>query len=265
MKSYIGLPGALVPITCPVSEDVRHERSSSELVTFSGRRHVQLGPRVRRSWSVEYGVEHPRDYAVLDALTRWDTPLSWVGALAQATNLLTPEQAALEDVGLSVASQVRGVLQVGDLWVPQWVAGSAISTLILTNAGGVPVRYGVPVTVSAYVERADAATPVQMVFQFLDSTGGVLVSQTREDVAGVGVRRAAWTLSPPEGAATLTVRFRAAAIVAAPQVTWTPTVTPWAPGRGVHRVVVLPGSESPIVAHSKQVLTSAAYTIMEVG
>src|SRR5699024_4746864 len=99
---YIGLPGALVPIACPTSEPRSDERSVSARVTASGRRVVQMGPRVRRSWSVDYGVEHPRDYAVLDALTRWETPLSWVGALAQATNLLTPEQATLEGAGLSV-------------------------------------------------------------------------------------------------------------------------------------------------------------------
>lgn len=266
MTSYIGLPGALVPISCPASEDVQNDRAFSEAVTFSGRRHVQLGPRVRRSWSVEYGVEHPRDYAVLDALTRWSTPLSWVGALAQATNLLTPEQATLGDAGLSVASLVRGSFDLGGgLWVPQWVTGSTISTVILTQAGAVPVRYGVPVTVSAHVQRADPVTPVQLVWQFLDASGGVLQERSSNFAGGVGVERATWTMLPPAGAASMTLRVRAAGLFAAPQVTWTPSAAPYAPGRGVHRVVVLPGTESPIIAHRSQVLTNAAYTILEVG
>lgn len=262
MTSYIGLPGALVPIVCPTSEPRSDERTMTEMVTASGRRVVQLGPRVRRSWSVEYGTEHPRDYAVLDALTRWSTPLSWVGALAQATNLLTPDQAAME----GRPGVMRGALDLGgDLWVAQWVAGHSTSTVSVTGAFPVPVRPGVPVTVSAYVQRADPARPVQLVLQFLDATGAVLSAITDDGPAGPGIPRASWTRTPPVGAAGVTVVIRYAAILAAPQVTWTPTATPWAPGRGVNRVVVLPGSESPLIAHSQQVLTSAAYTIMEVG
>lgn len=263
MTSYIGLPGALVPITCPASEDVQPDRTVSEMVPFSGRRVVQLGPRVRRSWSVEYGVEHPRDYAVLDALTRWSTPLSWVGALAQATNLLTPEQAIMAHAGSAL---VHGALNLGDgLWVTEWATGHSTSTTLVTGSYGVPVRPGVTVTVSAYVQRSDPAVPVQMVFQFLDATGAALTTSTRNSPAGEQLQRASWLLTPPAGSAGLTVMFRYAAITAAPQITWTPGVVPWAPGRGVYRVVVLPGSESPIIAHSKQVLTSAAYTILEVG
>lgn len=262
MTSYIGLPGSLVPISCPVSEDRSDDRASSEMVTFSGRRVVQLGPRVRRAWSVQYGAKHPRDYAVLDALTRWSTPLSWVGALAQATNLLTPDQSEME----GRPGMMRGALDLGgDLWVAQWVAGHSTSTVSVTGAYPVPVRAGVPVTVSAYVQRADPATPVQLVLQFLDATGAVLSAITANGPAGTGIQRASWTRTPPAGAAGATVVLRYAAILAAPQVTWTPAVTPWAPGRGVNRVIVVPGSESPLIAHSKQVLTSAAYTIMEVG
>lgn len=262
MTSYIGLPGALVPLVCPTTESTSRDRSATEMVPFSGRRVVQLGPRTRRSWSVDYGVEHPRDYAVLDAFTTWATPLVWVGALAQATNLLTPEQAVLDHVGTAL---VRGALDLGDLWVAQWATGHASSTVTVTGAHPVPVRAGVPLTISAYVQRADPAVPVQMVFQFLDATGAVVFATTRNGPAGTGMQRAVWPLTPPVGSASLTVVIRYAAVLAAPQVTWTPGAVPWAPGRGVHRVVVLPGSETPLIAHSRQVLTNAAYTIMEVG
>lgn len=262
MTSFIGLPGALVPVACPVREDTSPDRSMTEMVTFSGRRAVQLGRCVRRSWSVDFGVKHPRDYAVLDALTRWETPLSWVGALAQATNLLTPDQALMEDR----PGMMRGALDLGDgLWAAQWVAGHSTSTVSVTGAYPVPVRAGVPITISAYVQRSDPAVPVQMVFQFLDATGAVLFATTRDSPAGAQLQRAVWGLTPPEGSAGLTVVIRYASILAAPQVTWTPGAVPWAPGRGVSRVVVLPGSESPIIAHQSQVLTSAAYTILEVS
>src|SRR5699024_10587534 len=77
MTSFIGLPGALAGIACPSREDVTTDRAVSELVPFSGERIVQLGRRTRRSWSIDWGAEHPRDYAVLDALTRWESP--WCG------------------------------------------------------------------------------------------------------------------------------------------------------------------------------------------
>lgn len=268
MSSWIGLPGALVELKCPSREDATPERAHTELVTLSGRRVVQLGRRVRRSWGVENGVAYPRDYAVLDALTRWETPLVWVGALAQATNLLTPEQAALDPsdvVASGGASILRGALDLGDLVVPQWATGHSGSTLGLTGGKPVPVRGGVPITISAYVQRADPATPVQMVFEFLDATGAVLFSTTRDSPAASGIVRASWGLTPPVGSASLSLRFRYAAVLAAPQVTWTPTVTKWSPGRGVHRVVALPGSESPIAANSRHALASNAYTILEVG
>ena len=263
MTSYIGLPGALVPISCPASEDVQNDRAFSEAVSFSGRRHVQLGPRVRRSWSIGYGVEHPRDYAVLDALTRWETPLSWVGALAQATNLLTPEEALLDHVG---AARVRGALDLGDgVWVAQWATGHATSTVWITGADAVPVRAGVPLTVSAYVQRADPAQPVQAGCNFLDATGASVRWWGPNSPVDGQLQRAVWSVTPPAGAVTMSVNVRYASVVAAPQITWTPEAVPYAPGRGVHRVVVLPGSESPIVAHQAQVLTNAAYTILEVG
>lgn len=261
MSSFIGLPGALVEIRSPSQEITSSDRSVSEMVPFSGRRVVQLGRRVRRSWSIDWSAQHPQDYAVLDALTRWSTPLSWVGALAQATNLLTPGQALLEHV-----SPVRGALELDeDLWVTQWAVGHSSSTVSVTGASPVPVRAGVPLTISAYVQRSDPAVPVQLVFGFRDATGAVVFSTTRDSPPGAQLQRAVWGLTPPAGSVELTVVFRYAAVLAAPQVTWTPGAVPWAPGRGVYRVVVLPGSESPLIAHSRQVLTSAAYTIMEVG
>lgn len=269
MSSYIGLPGALVPIRSAASETATKDRPLTELRPFSGARLVQLGRRVTRSWAIEYNNRHPRDYAMLDAMTRWDSPLSWVGATAQHTNLLTPEQADMDPSALSLsggASVLRGALDLGGgLWVPQWAGGGAISTVGLTSAKSLPVLPGVPLTVSAYVQRADPATPVQAVFDFFNAAGGTVSAVTRSSPAGAGIVRGVWGLTPPAGAASLALRFRYAAVLAAPQVTWTSTATGWAPGRGVHRVVVRPGNESTLTAHARQVLTSAAFTILEVG
>lgn len=436
MTSFIGLPGALAAIACPVSEVTSSGRSVSELVPFSGDRVVQLGRRVRRSWSIDYGAEHPRDYAVLDAVSRWESPLVWVGALAQATNLLTPEQATLQAAKyggsrhLNLAQNPRyehgltknlipgtqttgggGVVEVidgwaaltpspgqgepilygidtryatpeafqgktftvsatlrldeeqaGDLspiarqlvfgyvdaagvyqytaaesekapnapgeyrlavtchvpadmkaWFVRFVGGSGVTPTywtkvqveegatsglwfdgstagartglmnvdgmpVVTWAGGpiggqinvtgdqpVPVIPGTPVTVSIWGKRAGPRTSARLSYWFRDATGAQVEAATLSGSSSDDLVRRSWTLTPPPGAATLSVLIRDAAILALPQVTWTPDAVDWSPGRGVHRVVVLPGSESPLVAHSRQVLTSAAYTILEVG
>lgn len=436
MTSFIGLPGALAEIACPSREDVTTDRAVSELVPFSGERIVQLGRRTRRSWSIDWGAEHPRDYAVLDALARWESPLVWVGALAQATNLLTPEQATLQaakyggsghrnlaqnprfhtldrQLGTGTASpganatldlvdgggvRVSGgdnyyssvyltitnhpigalagktvtisasitmtepmtdtsdqpyytpraiILSVGGAgagdfvaaspsapnepgthrvsvtytlpddpeegWTVRlfkgdketsviwdqvvieegatsgvWFDGSAAGARtglmnvdgmpVVTWAGGpiggqinvtgdqpVPVIPGTPVTVSVWGKRAGQRTSARLSYWFRDVTGAQVEAATLSGSSSDDLVRRSWTLTPPPGAATLSVLIRDAAILALPQVTWTDGPVDWAPGRGVHRVVVVPGSESPIVAHRRQVLTGAAYTILEVG
>ena len=266
MTSYIGLPGALVPITCPTREDGTFGRSMSEMVPFSGGRVVQLGRGVRRSWSVDYAVEHPRDLAVLDTLTRWETPLSWVGALAQATNLLTPGMAAMMDASFQGGASARsGALDLGGFPVVAWAGGPVGSTVNVTGGANVPVRAGVPVTFTAWTQRAVAGTSVNLRYSIRDATGTAIRTQEVAGPAGAGLQRAVWTLTPPAGAADMSLWVRNAAVVAAPQFTWTAGAVEYAPGRGVSQVVVLPGSESPLAAHSTQALVAAAYTILEVG
>ena len=266
MTSFSGLPGALAEIACPASEVTGLDRAVSELVPFSGERIVQLGRRVRRSWSIDYGVEHPRDYAVLDALARWESPLVWVGALAQATNLLTPEQATLQSAEFAGGAGARaGLLDVGGMPVVTWAGGPSGGQVNITGDQRVPVRAGVPVTVSIWGQRAAANTSARLSYWFRDATGAQVEAETLSGSSSDDLVRRSWTLTPPPGAATLSVLIRDAAILALPQVTWTDGPVDWAPGRGVHRVVVVPGSESPIVAHRRQVLTGAAYTILEVG
>lgn len=444
MTSFIGPPGALAEIACPASEVTSPDRTVSELVPFSGERIVQLGRRVRRSWSIDHWAAHPRDYAVLDALARWESPLVWVGALAQATNLLTPEQATLQaakyggsghqnlaqnpwfrslqgqfgvgnitggsgssvavddvwpsgdgsclrvnpgstagsaylmpltganashgglagkeiTVGIDIYLQTpqtgsihgafaraigvgivdasgspsiptenwsenapneagvhrlvaratipadaqaiylyarngstetpvwfsaltieegatsglwfdgsaagarTGLLNIDGMPVVTWAGGPIGGQINVTGDQPVPVIPGTPVTVSIWGKRAGQRTSARLSYWFRDVTGAQVEAATLSGSSSDDLVRRSWTLTPPPGAATLSVLIRDAAILALPQVTWTDGPVDWAPGRGVHRVVVVPGSESPIVAHRRQVLTGAAYTILEVG
>lgn len=270
LTGWFGAPGGLMPVS-PYKGGLSETdaRSVSEQISFSGARHVQVGPGSARSWSMSMAGP-PVDLAPLRFAASRPALWVWVSPAAQASNLLTPAQSMLdpsEVLLLSGASTQRGALELGDgVWVSQWAGGTSTSTVSVTGAKPVPVRAGVPVTVSAWVQRSDPAVPVQMVFEFLDATGAVLFSTTRDSPAGSGLVRAAWTLTPPVGSASLTLRFRYAAVLAAPQVLWGSAPGPYSDGRGVYRVVVTDWSEDQELILSDGTLwLSASMTLMEVG
>lgn len=263
IQGWFGSPGALVPVT-PYRGSLSESsgRVTSELITLSGRRHLQVGAGSARSWSMTVAGD-PAHLAPLKFASTTAMPWVWVSPAAQASNLLTPGQSMMEDAGAAV---VRGALDLGGAWVSQWATGHSSSTVSVTGGKPVPVRPGVPVTVSAYVQRADPAKAVQLVFGFLDATGSVLFSTTRDSPAGAQLQRAAWTLVPPAGAASLTVVFRYAAVLAAPQVVWGSLPLPYSDGRGVYRVAVTDWSEDQETIQTNGGLwVSASMKMLEVG
>lgn len=263
LSGWFGSPGSLIPVTPyrgSLSED--SGRVTSEQITFSGRRHVQVGGGSARSWSMTVAGS-PADLSPLRFASTTPMPWVWVSPAAQASNLLTPAQSMMENAGAAV---VRGALDLGGAWVSQWATGHSSSTVTVTGGKPVPVRPGVPVTVSAWVQRSDPAVPVQLVFGFLDSSGAVLFSTTRDSPAGAQLQRAAWTLTPPAGSASLTVVFRYAATLAAPLVRWGSKAGEYSDGRGVYRVVVKDWSEDQETIQTDGSLwLSASMTLLEVG
>lgn len=263
IQGWFGSPGALIPVT-PYRGSLSESsgRVTSELITLSGRRHLQVGAGSARSWSMSVAGS-PAHLAPLKFASTTAMPWVWVSPAAQASNLLTPGQSMMENAGAAIA---RGALDLGGAWVSQWATGHSSSTTLVTGFHPVPVRPGVTVMVSAYVQRSDPAVPVQMVFQFLDATGVAVAGSTRDSPAGAQLQRGSWPLTPPVGSASLTVMFRYGAVVAAPQVVWGSAPLPYSDGRGVYRVAVTDWSEDQETIQTDGSLwLSASMKMLEVG
>lgn len=264
MSSWIGVPGALVEIECPSSEDMSPEQSITELVPFSGQRIVQVGPGLRRTWSIGYDLARPHEMAVLDQLAYgWSGPLSWVGAQAQVTNLLTPGQSALAEVELAGGAQAfTGAIRCGDVWAARWAGGPVGNTVRIGFDRPVPVIAGRVVTMRAWVEPVSGSTPVTLARFWMDSTGANIgaVTHTRATAGWLSV-----TVTPPAGAVALRMEWRDAGVVTMPQVVWGSSISEYMPGRGVYRVHLSAATDSLIAAHSRLTASAVGFTLREVG
>lgn len=269
LTAWFGAPGALVPVTPYRGSLSEHDgRIRSEVISLGGTRHVQVGGGSARSWSMTV-AGGPVDLAPLKFAATTAVPWVWVSPAAQASNLLTPGQSMLAggEVAYSGGAGARsGVLLAGDDPVVRWAGGPTGSSVLVTGAKPVPVRAGVPVTVSAWTQRAASDSSTRLTYTFRDATGAAFASSTLGGPAGTVLQRAAWTITPPAGAAEMTVLIRDAATVAAPQVTWTTAPVAWADGRGVYRVVVSDWSEDQERVMTDGTLwVSASMKLLEVG
>lgn len=269
VQGWFGSPGALVPVT-PYRGSLSEssDRKTSELISFSGRRHLQVSGGSVRSWSV--GVAgSPAQLAPLKFASSTAVSWVWVSPAAQASNLLTPGQSMMADGQVSYAggaSARSGALAAGDSFVTRWAGGPVGSDVNVTGGKPVPVRPGVPVTVSAWTQRAAAGSSTRLTYTFRDATGATVGASTLGGPEGTALQRAVWTLTPPAGAADLIILIRDAATLALPQVTWSAQAAPWADGRGVYRVAVTEWSEDQETILTDGTLwVSASMKMLEVG
>lgn len=269
LAGWFGSPGALVPVTPyrgGISED--SGRTVTEKIVFSGARHLQVGGGSARSWALSVAGS-PAQLAPLKFASTTAVPWVWVSPAAQASNLLTPGQSmfAAGEVAYSGGASARsGVLLAGDTAVVRWAGGPVGSSVLVTGGKPVAVRAGVPVTVSAWTQRASADTSTRLQYTFRDATGATVGTASLSGLSGTALQRIAWTITPPAGSADMTLLFRDAAAIAMPQVTWGGSQVPWADGRGVYRVAVTGWSEDQETVLTDGTLwVSASMKMLEVG
>ena len=225
----------------------------------------------RRSWDVSIPYIQPDDYAPLMELLRtpWlNAPYVWVSPEASATNLLSPQTAALS----AFASRKVGR-------VPLTEGGFAASAISADPAGyttisDAPTLPGKPVTATARCMQGDALAPVRVVLREygLDDT---LVQETwSANVAGnVGDTAAlspvTVTVSSAHAAGVrCTLSIYAAAAFTRPQVTWTDHAVLWGPGEGCPQVAIVPGDRTVRAASKTDwyfVRADVAFTVRELG
>src|SRR5699024_10436858 len=269
IRGWFGPPGAVVPVPpCRDGISESGNRAATERIAFSGTRHLQVGGGSVRSWDLSVAGT-PAQLAPLKFASTTAVPWVWVSPSAQASNLLTPGQSMFADGEVTYAggaSARSGVLMAGDTAAVRWAGGPAGSAVGVAVGKPVPVIGGVPVTVSAWTQRAGAGTSTRLAYTFIDATGTSIGSNTLSGIGQDGLRRVSWTLTPPEGAAGLTVLIRDAALLALPQVTWGISQVPWADGRGVYRVAVTDWSEDQEkVLPDGTLWVSASMKMLEVG
>ena len=256
---WIGYPAALVPFADLGGTDVTDNFDPKIRTGMGGERRVRLH-RIRppRSWKIDVSSARADDVSNLRSLiTSTSGPYQLITADAQVTNVLTPEQATMQDVtlplgGLAPAGwwPIVGERSPGALTRDNPSAMFGYEALVsLDSIPAPPVWTGRSVTVSAMLATARSAG-ARVFLQWRDAAG-TLLSDGRVSgnyVTGMdGLRRSTASGKPPAGAVAIRLSIQYAEVIAQPQVTWTDEPTPeWSMGNGADQVVVAGFDQSAV-------------------
>lgn len=238
---FLGTPGRLVGVKCPVAQRVTPADGYSFQETLEGRVKAQVVPGRRRTWDVELGdLTTPAEVATLMEFAQgaWGQgPFWFVSADAAVVNLLTPAASSCDPAEVQMGSNATLLgsppLNLGaDGWAARSVWKDTANGAAIGSA--VPVLPDVPVTSSAYVVGSG-----RLRLQFLDATGAAVSSH---DSAGTGAAMASRvhvTAVPPSGAVAVRLWVTASVThVARPAITWTDQPYEFGDGQGCEKAVV---------------------------
>lgn len=262
---YLGSPGRMVGIKCPVTQRVTADEGYRFVTTLEGKRKAQVVPGHRRVWDISTGqVTEPQQVAALMefASGAWGPgPFWFVPEAAAQVNLMSPH-----DV-MNAGDFPGGPMRLDD---GSWSALSRADRgdgIIFWRDSGIPsdppALPGEPVTASAYVEGVGG----YVLLQFFDRDLNQISSEqsSSSNVSLTGVRLSATAISPPN-AAYARISAREASRAARPAVTWTRGVTEWGEGLGCPKAVVSQSGQDLIRAiPGVPVLSDLSFTVTEVG
>lgn len=264
---YLGSPGRMIGLKCPVSQRVAVDEGYRFVTTLEGRRKAQVVPGQRRVWDISTGqITEPQQVAVLQefASGAWGPgPFWFVPEAAAQVNLMSPHD-VMHPVATS-SSIPGGPMRLDDGWAATSRQAVGNSAIVWRNSGVAsdpPVLPGVPVTASAYIEGPAA----YVMLQFFSASLTQIDSFVSEPVNSAhGVRRSV-TANPPSGAVYARVSARSALRAARPAVTWTDHVEEWGEGLGCPKAVVSQSGLDLIRAiPGVPVLSDLSFTVTEVG
>lgn len=265
---YLGSPGRMIRLKCPVAQRETAEDGYRFVLTLEGRRKAQVVPGGPRVWDISVGqLTTPEQVGTLMefASGAWGPgPFWFIPGGAAVVNLLTPDDVLRP--APTGTSEPGGPMRLED---GTWAATSRASI----NGGGIlwrnqgiqsdpPVLPGVPVTVSAYVEGQGAF----VLLQWFDDNAAYMGEVSSSSVtSAVGVRQSV-TATTPAGAAYVRVSARNALRAARPAVTWTDEMTQWGEGRGCAKAVISQTSRDLVRAiPGMTVFSDLSFTVTEVG
>lgn len=271
--AWVGPPENLMRGDFLESQDVESERAVTTMTTLAGRRVAQIGPAVRRTWSLSLpGVSTSEEIATWQAFSEGEYgpgPFTFVSDWAADVNLLTGPQSVLtppsqfqggtsEGGSLTLADGTRAgrsLLATSDVSIAWPYDGEVIF---------MPVVPGQPLTVSAYA----AVSGVRIRARLYSAGQAVTRTVGGSTSTGTGQRVSASTVAEPGEAFVLILLDRpsgGAFTVARPAITWTDGLRPWGVGSGGVRVVMEGFSVSPTVGHRHMAYGGASFTLIEVG
>jgi len=265
MSTYIGTTGALMKVSCPSALSSGGGRAVSFSDTQS-RRKAFLGRVARREWTVDMAAVSPADMAVFEWLADYgQPPFVYYPDDAALHNVLSPAYAAFApgthtglDVGLVEVEpgvHVKAVAASGDNFSLPYRDGTGLDRI--------PIASG-PITVSAWMRGGTVSGDTQFSVVWRSVAGDNISTASTRFPGTAGFTRRHVTLTPPPGAAAITLQIWAQQ-TAGLAVSLTDHLTDYAPGRGARRAVVHGLSRSLIAAHDRLTLEGASFTVSEVG
>ena len=259
MAAFFGVNGALFEVKCPASADRVSERGVSFTRTLGGKRKAFVGRGSRRSWSLDVGAGTPQDVSTVEALSREPGPLVFVSPDAAVGNLLSPQASGFDDVPANATD--AGLVQLPDGTVARSVASS--SSVSVGDAHGnyerVPVLAGSQVSVGAWALG-------RLGFQgfWYDATGSSITTYLHSSAAVTGWGWREVTMTPPAGAAFVSLNIFGGSQYALPSISWGDTAAREV-GSGCPKAVVHSPEFSPIAAHARLNRSRITYSVTEVG
>lgn len=262
---YLGTPGRMVGLKCPVSQRDTSEDGYRFVTTLEGRRKAQIVPGQRRVWDISVGkLTTPAQVAALQEFVSgsWGPgPFWFVPEAATLVNVMSPHEV------LSPGVNPGGPMQLDDgVWAAtsRTPASNGVIGWYDSGAGSdPPVLPGRPVTASAYVEGVGGYVRVQ----FFDGEGQSLGQRSsgHSDSILTGTRLSVSTTAPPR-AARARITVRNATRATRPAITWTDYVTEWGEGLGCAKAVVSQASRDLVRAiPGVSVLSELSFVVTEVG
>ena len=237
--------------------------------TIGGGRFGQASPTTGlRTWAMSATYMDPSQWAGFEllAMGAYGNQHVFLEPLALVTNVISPLK-SLPGLGGS-ASWVSGDNSPSGLVAIE--GGTRVPTV--RSGGGsmymrfdAPVMPGKPVTVSVYA----LGSSVRMNVSFIDASGTYVGSggSVTQAMAGGSLRRLSRSIVAPPTAAAVYISVTGASVAAAPAVTWTNTLMPWARGRGCEKAVIHGVGDSTVLAGGSagRQFANFDFTVTEVG
>lgn len=259
MSAFIVSGGSLLEIGCPSTLSRSTEQQVSFTRTLGGKRKAFIRKGGRRAWSVDVSVARPAEVSTLESVARGVGPYGWYPPEAVVGNLLSPQASTFGALPLNATD--TGLVQLPDGTVARSVAHSGVMSIgsVHGTYEGVPVRAGVPVTLSAWGRGG-----VRFTGTWRDAAGGSVgsLSQVAQVFTGWGWRSA--TFTPPAGAAYVQMVLSAGSQYARPSVSWGSAGRDEV-GNGCPAALIHSPSYSPLALWEGANYTDSSYIVTEVG